>query len=86
MPPRERFVHFVALFAPTSLRQPLLEEVMRMDPKILTEGHVDESGDYVPPPIDYPMDAAWEFVRYRMYGATRPAWFPRLVPPSTQIL
>lgn len=86
MPPRERFVHFVVLFAPTNLRLSLIEEVMAMPLRILTEGHIDENGDYVPPPVDAPMDAAWGFVRYRMYGASRPAWLPRLVPPSTQIL
>lgn len=86
MTPRERFVQFVALFAPTELRSNLLEEAFRLDPKMLTAERVDEGGDVVVPALERPMEAAFEFVQYRRFGAPRPDWFPRLEAPTPKLI
>ncbi len=82
MTPRERFVHFVGVFAPEVHRMALLEEAVRMDPRILEAEGIDDQGDQIPPVIQRPMDAAWEFVEYRRYGVPRPLWFPRIINPD----
>jgi hypothetical protein len=86
MTPRERFVHFVALFAPEHLRSPLVEEALSFDATVLALEGVDEHGDRIPSVAERPMDAAWELVQYRRYGNQRPGWYPRILPPTTQIL
>ena len=82
MTPRERFVHFVGLFSPDAQRLGIVEEAYRLPPTLLDEEHVDEQGDLVLPVTHRPMDAAWEFVQYRRYGAPRPIWLPRVMAPD----
>lgn len=86
MTPRERFVHFVSVFAQDTLREGLLEEAIQLSPALLEAEHWDEQGDREAPVLERPMDAAWEFVQYRRYGAPRPYWFPRILAPTKQIL
>ena len=86
MSPRERFVHFVALFAPLPQRDALIEEALNLDFEVLALERVDDQGDRIIPVTERPMDAAWEFVQYQRYGNQRPAWYPRVLPPTTQIL
>ena len=82
MTPRERFVHFVGVFAPDDLRAKFLDEAFRLDVRLLAAEHTDDLGDYVPPATHRPMEAAWEYVQYRKYGVPRPIWFPRVVSPE----
>lgn len=86
MTPRERFIHFVVLFAPNDQREPLVEEALGLPLVVLQTEHIDDQGDHGAPVLERPMDAAWEFVRYRRYGAPRPYWFPRILPPTRTIL
>lgn len=86
MTPRERFVHFVATFAAPDSRDELVEEALRIDVRILTAYHPTGDGDLEPPVIERPMDAAWEFVQHRRFGATRPYWYPAIVAPESKLI
>jgi len=83
---RERFVHFVVLFAPKGGQDPLVEEALGMGPIFLTEATVDSDGDLERPVVERPMDAAWEFVQHRLHGATRPYWYPAIIAPETKLI
>lgn len=82
MTPRERFVHFVAVFSTDDLRLTIIDEVMRLDPSLLEQEGLDEQGDRIPPALERPMEAAHEYVRYRTNGSPRPDWYPRILDPS----
>lgn len=82
MTPRERFIHFIATFAPAPLRDQLIDEALHFDDQFLAAEHVDDQGDRVPPVTERPMESAWEYVQYRKNGVPRPLWFPRVVPPT----
>lgn len=86
MTPRERFVHFVALFAPPEIREGVIEEAVRLPLHVLSSEHIDESGDLVVPALERPMDAAWEYVQYRKYSVPRPAWLPRLETVTPKLI
>lgn len=87
MMPRERFVHFVSVFSPDAQRLGFVEEAYRLPLWLLEAEYTDDQGDFVSPVLYRPMEAAWEFVQYRRFGAPRPIWLPRVLSPeATPIL
>ncbi len=86
MTARERFIHFVVQFAPKGGQDPLVEEALGIDPRLLAASSVNEDGDTEIAALERPMEAAWEFVQHRLYGATRPYWYPRIVTPETRLI
>lgn len=85
MTPRERFVHFVAVFAKEGGQDLLVQEALELDPKALAKEPMDEEGNLEPAPLERPMEAAWEFVQHRKNGSY-PFWYPRIVPPTTRLI
>lgn len=85
MTARERFIHFVCLFAPQGGQDFLVEEALGLDPKVLSQEHMDAEGNLEPSVLERPMEAAWEFVQHRQKGSY-PFWYPRILPPGSKLI
>jgi hypothetical protein len=71
MLPRECFVHFVSVF----VRHEEVPETQKAD--AIKEALRTVRGGSTPWPGGDEMDAAFEFTRYKLFGANRPAWLPK---------